>query len=436
MTVHANYKAIIHCHLGGGPDAHFPMQPYDLATWNLFNGARPALMTPRANLLATVLTPLTPLPNSKEYAMHPNMAPLLPIWNAGNAAFVLNCGVLRQPTSKAQYAAGTNPLLFDHAGQTIEKQALANTGASHGWLGRIADIVKGQNSNPQWTSLTINDLAVATTPITINQLGLSVNGYQSLLGNSTQLNGSTVANTQLRSIMSTSQPGLIADAHADTAASAFAAYTAGNATLAASPTIPATTYFAAGNAGNHINNSLARQLGIILRKASMSQEFGVQKEVFHISLGGFDHHSNLAVALAGLLDSVSKAISFFTEVAASFSLTNRMVLCVAGEFGRTWAQNGSSPEGTDHGWGTHHWLFGGPVVGQQFYGTDPVFDANSMTNTGGPDDVGQGRLLPTTAVDEYAYDICRWFGLSDAEAKTVLPNFVNFEAKPRLNVVV
>jgi hypothetical protein len=49
----------------------------------------------------------------------------------------------------------------------------------------------------------------------------------------------------------------------------------------------------------------------------------------------------------------------------------------------------------------------------------------------GADDVGQGRLLPTTSVDQYAATLGKWFGLSDSQLLEVLPNLVNFNASQR-----
>ena len=40
--------------------------------------------------------------------------------------------------------------------------------------------------------------------------------------------------------------------------------------------------------------------------------------------------------------------------------------------------------------------------------------------------VGQGRLLPTTSVDQLAATLGRWFGATDAELRLVLPNLRNF----------
>jgi len=40
--------------------------------------------------------------------------------------------------------------------------------------------------------------------------------------------------------------------------------------------------------------------------------------------------------------------------------------------------------------------------------------------------VGQGRLLPSTSVDQYAATLARWFGVADSELPGVLPNIGHF----------
>ena len=47
----------------------------------------------------------------------------------------------------------------------------------------------------------------------------------------------------------------------------------------------------------------------------------------------------------------------------------------------------------------------------------------------GPDDVGQGRLLPSTAVDEYAATLATWFGVADSDLARVVPNIGNFATR-------
>ena len=49
----------------------------------------------------------------------------------------------------------------------------------------------------------------------------------------------------------------------------------------------------------------------------------------------------------------------------------------------------------------------------------------------GPDDAGQGRLPPTTSVDQYAATMGRWLGISDTDLLAVLPNLANWDASQR-----
>ena len=131
MTVNTNYKAIVKVNLGGGRDPHHTLSPYDVDTHALFMTARPDLMQTRAVLGNSILNPITALAGGKQYALHSNLAPLLPIWETGDMAVVLNMGPMYRPTSKADYNAGIDlpPKLFDHDGQTVEMHAAARTRA-------------------------------------------------------------------------------------------------------------------------------------------------------------------------------------------------------------------------------------------------------------------------------------------------------------------
>jgi uncharacterized protein (DUF1501 family) len=43
--------------------------------------------------------------------------------------------------------------------------------------------------------------------------------------------------------------------------------------------------------------------------------------------------------------------------------------------------------------------------------------------------VGQGRLLPTTAVDQLGATLATWMGVSAANLPTVVPGIANFTQK-------
>jgi hypothetical protein len=60
------------------------------------------------------------------------------------------------------------------------------------------------------------------------------------------------------------------------------------------------------------------------------------------------------------------------------------------------------------------------VKGGRFYGALPSVSVN------GPDDVGQGRLLPTTSVDQLAATLATWMGVPATDLPLVLPQIANY----------
>ena len=126
-----------------------------------------------------------------------------------------------------------------------------------------------------------------------------------------------------------------------------------------------------------------------------------------------------AVIKAVRLD--DEARSAFCKPTVELGASNQVTAFNASDFGRATTGN----DGPDHGRGSMHFMLGGAVNGGRFYGTAPAVANNR------PDDVGQGRLLPSTSVDQYAATLGKWFGISDSDLLTVLPNLVNLNASRR-----
>ena len=72
---------------------------------------------------------------------------------------------------------------------------------------------------------------------------------------------------------------------------------------------------------------------------------------------------------------------------------------------------------------------GGAVNGGSFYGGTAAGSEFPTVALLGPNDVGQGRLLPVTSVDEYGATFAKWMGASNGELNTVFPNLSRF-ARP------
>jgi uncharacterized protein (DUF1501 family) len=142
-----------------------------------------------------------------------------------------------------------------------------------------------------------------------------------------------------------------------------------------------------------------------------------------VSLGGFDLHDNLIAQQPVLMGRVSEAMSAFYQATVEMGLGQNVTSFTASDFGRTLTSNG---DGSDHGWGGHHIVVGGAVKGSTFYGAPPPV---SVGNTDAPQDqwhVGQGRLLPSTSVDQYAATLARWFGVGAPDMNAILPNLRQF----------
>ena len=115
----------------------------------------------------------------------------------------------------------------------------------------------------------------------------------------------------------------------------------------------------------------------------------------------------------------------FYNATLELGVADKVTAFTASDFGRTLSSNG---DGSDHGWGSHHFVVGGAVKGAAFYGTAPPV---SVGNTAAAQDqwhVGQGRLLPTTSVSQYAATLASWFGVADGELAGILPNLRRFGA--------
>lgn len=408
----SDYKALVCVFLFGGNDYANTLPPFDQASYNQYAAARQALAHGRDTLASTLLTPSTALAGGRQYALAPTMAPLLPIFNAGRMAVALNVGTLVQPTTKAQFNANSvrlPPKLFSHNDQQSYWQASSPEGATSGWGGRIGDLLQSGNGTSTLTCINASGNAVFLTGRTAIQYSVSSNGPIALLNNGSTLFGSTTAASTLRSLMTGNNSNVMANEHARISRRALDTFSQVNSALATAP-VGNFPLFPTGN-------SLADQLRIVARLISVSQELGARRQVFFVSLGGFDMHDSLADDHPARIGLVASAIRAFYDTTVALGVADRVTTFTASDFGRTLQSNA---DGSDHGWGSMHFVTGGAVNGRRFFGTPPAIGNNT------PDDVGQGRLLPTMAVDQYASTLANWFGVSATDMPTVLPNIGNY----------
>jgi uncharacterized protein (DUF1501 family) len=411
-----DYKAIVCVFLYGGNDYANTLVPYDSDNYLAYQAQRPTLAYARDALAGTALTPSVALSGGRQYALAPELSPLLPIFNAGHLGVMLNVGTLVQPTTKAQYTAKSVPLppkLFSHNDQQSVWQSSSPEGATSGWGGRMGDVFESGNGNATFTCVNVSGNAVFMAGKTAVQYQVSTNGSVAINGIAKPLFGSAACSNALRALVTQGSTDLLAAEYNRIVNRSIDADAVLSAALAGAPAIA--TPFPTGN-------GLADQLKMVARMISCASELGAKRQVFFVSLGGFDTHDGLLTVHPGLLSSVSAAMSAFYSATVELGVADKVTSFTASDFGRTLAGNN---DGTDHGWGSMHFMMGDAVKGQRFYGTPPAVANN------GPDDVGQGRLLPSTSVDQYAATLGKWLGVSDADLLTLLPNLSNYDSAAR-----
>jgi uncharacterized protein (DUF1501 family) len=410
-----DYKALVCVFLYGGNDHGNTLVPYDQSTYDSYATLRSTLATARSALDPMVLTPAAgfELPNGRQYALAPQLSALKPVFDAGHLGVLLNIGPLIQITSKDQYNARSVPLpprLFSHNDQQSTWQASSPEGSVSGWGGRIGDLLASGNGQSVFTAVSVTGNAVYLSGRSAVQYQVTSNGSVPINGIGNTLYGSTAAAQALRSLI-TSTPGtnLFEREHARVVQRSIDADVALRSALAG---ITVGTAFPATGLGG--------QLSMVARMIAARNAVAAKRQVFFVGIGGFDTHDKLAENHPALLTQIGGALAAFDAAMVELGTSQQVTAFTASDFGRTLSSNG---DGSDHGWGSFHFISGGAVRGQRFHGTAPVPGNN------GDDDVGQGRMLPTMAVDQLAATLATWMGVSGTDLTTVVPGIGNYSVK-------
>ena len=468
-----DYKALVCIFLFGGNDSHNTVLATDTDSWDRYfatrnTGTDPIALMPagtpptpvgQVNSLTgrvSALTspeawggvlPITPrtaqrIPegtaaSTRTFALHPFMGSLQTLFNQGRLAVLANVGTLIQPTTKAQYQArsvGIPTSLFSHNDQQSTWQSLSTEGARTGWGGRFADLTASMNgSNTLFTAVSAAGNAVFLSGQSVVQYQLSTGAQPAVVisgQQGTTLFGSSlgpsrvrdlITDTSLTSNFAADYSGVVSRSIA-AAATVNSAFTQGIVTSV--PTAPAYTNPLTQRVET---NTLALQLQTVARMIAASSILGVRRQVFFVSLGGWDTHDFQNVTQPNLLAKVAHAMSYFDGALSGIGGIDRrgqVTTFTASDFSRTLQTNG---DGTDHAWGGHHFIMGGAVNGGDIYGQYPTIgvDVNGFSN---PDNVG-GAQIPTTSVDQYGATLGRWFGVTDSDIDVIFPRVRNFPTR-------
>jgi uncharacterized protein (DUF1501 family) len=421
-----DYKALVCIFLYGGNDHNSSIIPYDTTNYDLYSAIRGGgagqsaggIALARASLAATALSPSgnQVLTNNLQYALAPEMTQLKKRFDEGKMAPLLNVGPLIAPLTLAQYNSANlvaNPRpakLFSHNDQQSTWQSSKPEGATDGWGGRMGDLALSSNSNALFTCISATGNAVFLSGQQALAYQVSTGGALSVNGIKGALFGSNAGSMALKTLMTQNSNHVLEAEYNRVAKRAIDAESV--VTTALQPVNLTTSFRPAVG-----RNALAEQLAIVAKLIAARQPLGAKRQVFMVSLGGFDLHDTLIAKHGGLMGQLDFAMDAFYKATIEMGIADKVTTFTASDFGRTLASNG---DGSDHGWGSHHFILGGAVNGGRYYGTAPQI---SVTST---DQVGQGRLLPTTSVDQYSATLAKWFGVAPSELASIAPNIGRF----------
>lgn len=400
------YKALVCVYLGGGNDHSNLVVPREGSAYSAYASGRGALALPAAQLL-----PIQPQGfGGPALGLHPSLSRLQGLMGQGRLAIMANVGTLVAPTSLSQWNSGRPTVavpyqLFSHSDQNRQWQTgLPDAFSKTGWLGRAGDLMTSMNSGPV-------SLCMSMAGNNVIQVGRQVVQYQVTSQGPVQIYKLDTTydfnSPALRQLMTDpNRTHLMERELTRVARRAIEAEAGIRGAIAGTAAWPA-----------YGGGSLGAQLRMVARMIAARDSLGHQRQVFFVQHGGYDFHADLLVNQAARLAEVDAALSQFYQSTLDLGVSSQVTTFTASEFGRSLQSNGA---GSDHGWGGHQFVMGGSVLGNRVYGQWPTVALK------GPEDAGNGRLLPTTAVDQYAATLATWLGVKSGDLSTVIPNIGRF----------
>ena len=440
-----DYKALVCIFLSGGNDSNNLIVPTIPAEYADYSAIRSDALALPLSGAPNVVLPISPLnSDGHQYGLHPACPELATLFGEGKLALLFNTGTLVYPLTRAQYQSGAlakPPQLFSHSDQVTQwETSIPDRAPLTGWGGRCADLLAAMQPNaPISLCVTLNGANTFEVGNTVSQYSVTTSGAVAL---------SAISGARLQSltnILALPNQNLQVRAHAGVAEHAIQTGGQLNAAIAATSaasywTVPFPTTVTSPTGGTAFSSYLALQLRMVARlieaghRDAASGGFGMKRQIFFCSVGGYDLHSGQTPgpgqttvgAHANLLAELSQSMFAFQRAMEQLGLSPNVTSFTASDFGRTLLSNDS---GSDHGWGSHHLIMGGAVNGQLTSGKFPTLAIN------GPDDTDTGRWIPSTAIDQYFATLATWFGVDSGNLGTVFPNLGRFST-PNLGFLV
>ena len=347
----------------------------------------------------------TALKLDNTFALHPALAPVLPLWQQGVLSFIPSAGL---PAPNRSHFAAQYEMEIAQSGKTS---------AAPGWLNKIAEKNKAMTSaigigeanpailagNAQVRLIPRGQAAVRTGVLANDKTRQALMdlyaGNDRVSEAFRQGAGSRLQSAQELSAEKAEADGRRMGPVMDKALDK-------DGTPATAQAQNAQMLAASNGASDPIGLQLdAAHLGTLMRNDRNLQ-------LGFLSAGGWDTHANQGNATGQLANNLGNLGRAITQLRQDFSKPGDVVM-VMSEFGRTAVENGT--RGTDHGYGNAMWLVGNRVNGGKWHGQWTGLARGNLN---------EARDLP--AHHDYravlAQVLRATFAMTDSPMANVLPN--------------
>jgi len=413
VTNNSGYKALVCLFQSGGNDSFNMLMPRTTSRYNEYAAARTNLAVPLSNLLPINFTDAS----GYQYGLNPSMPGLQGLFNSNKAAFVANVGTLVDYTNKTDFYNGTANLplgLFSHSDQTQQWQtAILDERTSIGWGGKIADLIRDQNTN-QNISMNISLSGTNIFQTGNSTVEYAIDPYNGPVGiddynPNTQWDFERLVTEGIDGIMEHQYTDIFKKTYAETVIDAQDAYAEISAALDG---------FNGFSNASFGMSSVELSFEQIAKAIAVRDTLGFQRQIFFIDYGGWDHHEGLQDH-GPMLGDLDNGLVAFNAAMEELGIADDVLTFSVSEFGRTLTSNG---QGSDHAWAGNVFMMGGTNLlnGGEIYGTYPSLALNSSIDLGG------GVLIPDTSADTYFAEVAKWFGVPDSDLSMLFPQLTNF----------
>lgn len=397
-----DYKSIIYVWMNGGNDSFNMLVPHGREQYDMYKEARRHFAHPR-----NALNPINTKEGVQDLAVAPAMTEVADMFNKGELSFVANVGTLNHPQTIQEYRSRNvnRPYgLFSHSeqqqiwqssfGLSRRERGFSNVG----WAGRMLDILNsGANTG--------SDVSAA---ITTGQGGKINRGNEissfgvGTLEDYTFYHDNASTRPVIQDSIAREQENVLAS-HYNYVRQRTIDQTEFLYELVKKTEFK--TKFPANSWGRQF-----KEIAVFIKNREL---FGHNRQSFVAGNGGFDIHAGSRGGHNSSMGGLSAALYALNEVLKELGVHDKVVVCTGSDFGRTLQPNS---QGTDHGYGGNQIVMGGPIVGGEIFGEYP-----DELVIGGGLDVGRGRQLPTTSIDQYHATIAKWYGITDSEMPLIIP---------------